>query len=593
MLSILRRRLSWRTRDGSAAPGGDPDRVFMARCLAYLYGGGSTLGLISVLFFASQPTENRNGLLATIVGGYLLAGICIAGFDRISHRTFQVLSTCGTALIGLAIYFNGDPRNDNEFLYLLVALYAFYFFTPLQAALQLLIIAAAYGWALLAIGGEALEQPTRYLIALGTLTVAGVMIGFLKRDLQQLIGRLDTAARTDALTGLLNRRGFEQVFESELERARRGGHALGLIVGDLDDFKALNDRCGHHAGDEGLTRFAALLDKAARRIDTTARIGGEEFALLLPETTSDGAWRLAERIRQDVAEAFASGAVPLTVSFGVTCYPDHGETGEQLLRAADQALYAAKELGRNRSVVHSAEVASILVGATGRRDAQSQGHLATMLSLAEALDIRDSGTAAHAHTVGRYAEGMAVRLGLPTARVERVRLAGILHDIGKIGVPDSILRKPGALDEHEWAVMRKHSETGARILESGSLEDVRGWVLAHHERPDGTGYPYGLSAEQIPIEASILAVADAYEAMTSDRVYRPRLSTAAAREQLIQGSGSQFDPTVVGALLELLDAEGEAPRAAGAAVAHNGHRGANGSEAGSQPGTTAPGLQRL
>jgi putative nucleotidyltransferase with HDIG domain len=332
-----------------------------------------------------------------------------------------------------------------------------------------------------------------------------------------------------------------------------------------------------------------VLDNAARRIDTTARVGGEEFALLLPETSSDGAWRLAERIRLEVAEAFVSERVQLTVSFGIACYADQGETREQLLRAADQALYAAKELGRNRTVIHSPEVASILVGAAGRRDAQSQGHVATMLSLAEALDIRDSGTATHAHTVGRYAEGVAVRLGMPAARVERIRLAGILHDIGKIGVPDSILRKPGALDEHEWAVMRKHAETGARILESGSLEDVRGWVLAHHERPDGTGYPYGLPGDRIAVEASILAVADAYEAMTSDRVYRARLQSAAAREQLIQGSGSQFEPSVVTALLDLLDAEEEAQRQ----VAHNGRRAAHRDDSGIQPGASARGLQRL
>ncbi len=589
MLSVLRRRLSWRTRDGPLTGTTDPDRALMARCLAYLYGCGSTLGLVSVVFFEeAQPAVNTSGILVTVAGGYLLAVIVIAGFDRTTHGTFQVLSACGTALIGLAIYFNGDPRNDNELLYLLVALYAFYFFTPLQAALQLLIIAVAYGWALVAIGGAALE-PTRYVIALGTLTVAGVMIGLLKRHLRQLISRLDTAARTDALTGLLNRRGFEQVFDSELERARRGGHALGLIVGDLDEFKAMNDCCGHHAGDEGLARFARVLDNAARRIDTTARIGGEEFALLLPETDSDGAWRLAERIRGEVAEAFASDPVQLTVSFGVACYPAQGESAEQLLRAADQALYAAKELGRNRSVTHSAEVASILVGATGRRDAQSQGHVATMLSLAEALDIRDSGTAAHAQTVGRYAEGMALWLGLSAARVERVRLAGILHDIGKIGVPDSILRKPGALDEHEWAVMRKHSETGARILESGSLDDVRAWVLAHHERPDGTGYPFGLPGDGIPIEASIVAVADAYEAMTSDRVYRTQLRPAAAREQLVQGSGSQFEPAVVTALLELLDAEEQAQLS----VAHNGGHATHRDNSGNQPSAAARGLQRL
>jgi HD-GYP domain-containing protein (c-di-GMP phosphodiesterase class II) len=149
-------------------------------------------------------------------------------------------------------------------------------------------------------------------------------------------------------------------------------------------------------------------------------------------------------------------------------------------------------------------------------------------------------------------EMMARELGLDDDRVQRVRLAGILHDVGKIGVPDSILRKPGPLTDAERTQMQRHPELGARILASGELDDVRGWILAHHERPDGTGYPKGLSAEEIPLEASILAVGDAYEAMTSDRVYRMAIGPEAARDELLKGAGSQFDPRVTAALLTAL-----------------------------------------
>jgi putative nucleotidyltransferase with HDIG domain len=207
-------------------------------------------------------------------------------------------------------------------------------------------------------------------------------------------------------------------------------------------------------------------------------------------------------------------------------------------------------------VIYSSEVTNVLGAASGRRNVEEQAHLATVLSLAEALDQRDSSTARHSQTVGRLCEMMATELGMDEDRVQRIRLAGVLHDIGKIGVPDSILQKPGPLTTEEMAQMRRHPELGARILSSRELDDVREWLLAHHERPDGTGYPKGISADEIPLEASILAVGDAYEAMTSDRVYRLAIGTERARQELLDNSGTQFDRAVVQALLRALDREG-------------------------------------
>lgn len=179
----------------------------------------------------------------------------------------------------------------------------------------------------------------------------------------------------------------------------------------------------------------------------------------------------------------------------------------------------------------------------------------TVLNLAEALDVRDNGTAQHSQTVGRYSELMACELGLGADRAERLRLAGVLHDIGKIGVPDSILRKPGPLTADEFDQMRQHPEIGSRILGGSGLEDIKRWIYAHHERPDGRGYPRGIVGDEIPLEAKILAVADAYEAMTSDRVYRKAIGADAARDELRSGSGTQFEPAVVDAFLTVLEAQ--------------------------------------
>ena len=389
-------------------------------------------------------------------------------------------------------------------------------------------------------------------LAAVTLTSAGLLVS-LARD--RLRPRRDAppvgAPERDALTGLPDRRGFEEALDTEVERARRTGQAVSVILGDLDRFDQVNERAGRSAGDEALCRVATVIEECKRSWDTGARVGGEEFALLAPATDEHGAYVLSERLRTGILHAFEGAPPgPLTASFGIVTWPVHGQTRGALLQAGRQALEAAKQLGCNRSVISSAEVPGIL--ARSPRHEGAHVELATLLSLAEALDVRDSGTATHCQRVGRYAELIARELGLPPDSVERVRIAGILHDVGRVGVPDELLVREGPLSQEDWHWIRSHPEIGARMLQTTDFADMGEWILAHHERPDGTGYPDGRRNGEVPIEACILGVADAYEAMTASRPYRGPLDPAAASEELRGGAGRQFDGRVVDALLRVV-----------------------------------------
>jgi HD-GYP domain-containing protein (c-di-GMP phosphodiesterase class II) len=234
----------------------------------------------------------------------------------------------------------------------------------------------------------------------------------------------------------------------------------------------------------------------------------------------------------------SSGAVTAILSVDEPLHgmrPDEPEL-RTLMAAVEHAALTLEHVAREGAL-------------TGVAARSSEARLAAVMLLAEAIDLRDAGTAQHSRMVGAYARDTAVALRLDADRVEKLHAAGVLHDLGKVGIADSILRKPGKLDAGEWEEMRRHPEVGARILERAGLEDIARWVLLHHERLDGAGYPHGLSAQEIPLEARILAVVDAYEAMTADRPYRRGMSADAAREELLRCSGSQFDPVVVEAFL--------------------------------------------
>jgi diguanylate cyclase (GGDEF)-like protein len=417
--------------------------------------------------------------------------------------------------------------------------------------------------------------------------------------------RLEHLAAHDPLTGLRNRRGFELGIDHHLDALGRDGD-LSLLVIDLDHFKRINDSLGHDAGDEVLRRFAELLRTAVCDADVPTRLGGEEFALVLPGAGESRALAAAEHLRMLVRSEFEGFACPVSVSIGVASRGPEARDAGELMRAANRALYAAKRLGRDRSVVHHAQTLELL---DALRDAEGAGaeQLAAAMLLAETLDLRDVATARHSETVGRYSEQIARELGFAAPRVERVRAAGILHDIGKLGIADAILHKPGRLDAHEWEEIKRHPELGSRILEHANLRDISVWVLHHHERIDGAGYPHGLTGGAIPLEARILAVADAYEAMTADRPYRRALPVAEARAELRRGAGTQFDADVVAAFERTLEravtsyvamrdaaAAVKAPSSAWPSAAEGASRPSSSASAatGSKPVSTASGSSR-
>ena len=521
----------------------------MARTFTYLFGTGATLVLLSLLF-PHSPGRDTTGLLITTLGAYLVAIGFLVAWDRLPLWAFEASPLAGTVVVSLAVYFSGpEAATAYALFYLWVALAACYFLRPPVAFTHLCIASAAYALILVVSPGHVMLPGLTWAMVTGTLAVLGILMTTLRGQLDQLVKQLAAAARTDSLTQLANRRELEERFAAELERSTRTARPLSIVVLDLDWFKEYNDRFGHSAGDRVLVLLAQALKRATRTSDVVARLGGEEFGVLAPETDETEAYLLSERLRAEVRSAFARETEKMTISCGVASFPIHGITLGELLHAADRALYEAKESGRDRSVVfkqagvEGVEREQVAIERTSPR-------LASLVSLAEAVDRR-KGSPANSRRVALYAEALARKLRLPEEESERVRIAALLRDVGEVGVAESILNKDGPLDPRERLEVERHPEIGARIVGAAQLGRVGEWILTHHERPDGQGYPRGLREHQIPLEGRIVAVADAYAAMTADRPYRRPFSPHRARAELQARAGTQFDHDVVEAFLEL------------------------------------------
>jgi diguanylate cyclase (GGDEF)-like protein/putative nucleotidyltransferase with HDIG domain len=360
-------------------------------------------------------------------------------------------------------------------------------------------------------------------------------------------------ALTDPLTGLGNHRHFHERLQRELQSAEDNDTPLTLCLIDIDNFKTINDRFGHPSGDRVLSQVAGRLRQGGEAF----RLGGDEFAILLVGQDENAAVAAASSVVARIGALDLDHIGNVTASAGLATFPVQGHGRDELIRLADSALYWAKEHGKNRvrlyrpDVVELAELKRLAAGP----DRAARYRAAA--SLAKAVDARDTYTGSHSERVAGLAARLAARLGLDAEQVELTRLAGSLHDLGKLAIPEEILRKRGPLTDSERLVLERHPQIGHRMLDSLGVDPVADIVLHHHERWDGAGYPGGLRGDASPLGARIIFVVDAYDAMTSDRVYRTRLSHEEALAELRRCSGTQFDPLIVDAFEAELEEEYE------------------------------------
>ncbi len=436
---------------------------------------------------------------------------------------FLAWSASLVVLIATGAVIDGGAGSPLTFLLFLPLAYsALSYPLPSMLAVGALDVLAYVGLATFA-GGVRAEYA--FLFAAGLVNATWIC-AWQARNHGAQRNELARVSRSDALTGALNRRGFEERFDAEIARAKRDGNTLALLVLDLDDFKGVNDAQGHAAGDRLLCRVVAVLAEQTRATDTVGRLGGDEFGILV---VGGDPRVVGGRVHAALAEV-----APATS--GMAVFPVDGSDQDELHHVADADLYMRKN-GRERLGV------------------RMQRELSWAAALAGVVDQRMSVTHEHGEAVAEYAAGIAVRLGWSPKQLDLLRLAAMLHDVGKIRVPERILRKDGPLDAAEWEEVRKHAVAGAEIVASvEGLEPIVSWIRHSHERVDGQGYPDRLAGDAIPQASRILLVADAFDAMTSDRTYRLALSPEVALEELARNAGTQFDAECVAALEQHLAA---------------------------------------
>jgi diguanylate cyclase (GGDEF)-like protein len=408
-------------------------------------------------------------------------------------------------------------------------------------------------------------------------------------------------AITDGLTGVKTHRFFMEALSSEWKRSSRAGRSFALVLMDLDRFKFVNDFYGHLEGDLVLQRVGQILETNCRRSDVVARYGGDEFVILMPETTMEQARQLSSKLRGWVAADPLLREKSISASFGIASYPLHGSSPQELIQVADASMYLSKHQGGN--TVSTADhvdpneakrwkrdVLEAYLGVTLKRlfatgpeafdeiyqrlrqfsdslpatesaetkaadgpSALPQSILDTVTSLAYAIDAKDQCTQGHSQKVSAYAALLAEAIGMSEPEVEEIRLGAVLHDVGKVGIPEHILNKSGPLNPEEWETMKTHVTYGGKLLEPLlPLARIRQMLLHHHEFFDGSGYPNALSGKNIPVGARIVTIADSYDTITSDRSYKKGRTAEQALSELERCAGTQFDPELVAAFVRAM-----------------------------------------
>ena len=432
-------------------------------------------------------------------------------------------------------------------------------------------------------------------------TLADLIAGALHNALS--FQKAQEQAITDGLTGVKTHRFFMEALSSEWKRSSRAGRSFALVLMDLDRFKFVNDFYGHLEGDLVLQRVGQILETNCRRSDVVARYGGDEFVILMPETAMEQARQLSSKLRGWVAADPLLREKNISASFGIASYPLHGSSPQELIQVADASMYLSKHQGGN--TVSTADhvdpkearrwkrdVLEAYLGVTLKRlfatgpeafeeiyqrlrqfsdslpateasgptadgpNALPQSILDTVTSLAYAIDAKDQYTQGHSQKVSAYAALLAEAVGMSDAEVEEIRLGAVLHDVGKVGIPEQILNKSGPLNHEEWETMKTHVLYGGRLLEPlAALARIRQMVLHHHEFFDGSGYPESLAGKDIPLGARIITIADSYDTITSDRSYKKGRTAEEALTELERCANSQFDPELIQAFVRAMRAQ--------------------------------------
>ncbi len=398
-----------------------------------------------------------------------------------------------------------------------------------------------------------------------------------------LLEKSDEYVNTDALTLLYNHRGFQEILTNEITRSEINKQSLSIIMMDINNITKINRELGHAKGDEVIKLVAEKVRQNSREGDIAGRYGGDEIAIVLPNTNSAQAKYVAEFLTYSLSCCFIDDIGPIKVSVGVATYPDCAQDKEQLLILAEQAMYISQAKGYKdgmSAIISSADFnfwddialksyAEVVskrhsqLGINFEEELLSKFHddhsLSTSrtwevaTSLAGAIDAKDPYTKGHSTSVSKFSEALARAINLPEKEIARITLGALLHDVGKIGIPEAVLKKEGPLSDEEWMIMKQHPVIGAeKVLQPNpNLKDLIPIVKYHHERIDGKGYPCGLSADEIPLAAKIVAIADTYHALVSDRPYRKGMNIEKAFSILEEGAGTQWDADLVRTFIQI------------------------------------------
>lgn len=494
-------------------------------------------------------------------------------FQKGSKRLIQALKK----------YFPNTPRKAEfvSFIILYIVTTFFLFYIPqeyrgITAAIQSFITYALafrfgfLGWivASLFIGNELRIISSLYMITHDSEFIVALFskaFTVMSMTFTAIIGTKQTAQKeilhklsiTDELTGLYNQRYFHSILQTCFEQAKRNGGSLGLILMDIDDFKMINDTYGHIYGDSVLKKAGEIFNTLAEEGQFVCRYGGDEFAVVIPNATISAIEKKAEHLKQgfnDLGTNFFLKELrdTISLSIGISEYPSLSSNIEELFSQADTALYHAKNLGKDKIHFYQDIMKQLRKGISS----DHQQLIGAFKALLSTISAKDKYTLGHSERVSVYAVKIGKALGLPFQEICTLQYAGLLHDIGKIEIPKSILNKAGSLTDEEFALIRMHPIYGENILEPlNELGQLLLYVRHHHERFDGKGYPDGLAGKKISLGARILCVADSFDAMLSERPYCPRKTTKQALDELKRCSGSQFDPLVVRAFTSVVKLE--------------------------------------